>query len=684
MNVGNDIVGSAFAVCFPKVTVKHQAVLGNVSVVCGCHKIANSFFVYRLVNAKLEHKTDRQFLLYLERDILRGFEVFAVESYVILNNRYQGCGNLPGNSLAAVGNAGFNLHEHKQQVAFGGFAAVAVGANDISRIGGSGGYTLCPSAAIASVLGCVPADIVAVIVFVYVCELTVVIRVVEQISCGFDVNADACAHRLDNLIAELGGVFDRTQAGLVVFKIGCKLRAVIEHVVHKNTLYVGNLHIFADIVGKGNVTAGVCVGAFDIGRIILGLKIYIVDNAFEVFDKLVNAARKVICVNVILVCKAIGVIGFYSGLVPIKIAVAVGLIGGGNVNRHIPAVCIFINLPEAFGHTERIEYAQRVLGIADSGTAEREEKHISVVLFFDFTANVRSGKLGKEGYAVDLTAYILTVGNVTCTYVIVFAGCGGRMSVAHKYHNGNTLFALLKTAFDNRAFDRIECLVRLVKSVLNIGCAAVIMTDVDRHIFACAVIYLVGCADSYNVVENIVRIARVGGFTHQKVAAVVICVIAVNRKHYGSRIGTRRTDTPIARIKHYAHAVFGIERQKRFYRGVCRGDKLVEAGSHRKRNVENKNRIGRQIIVTGDGFICRQSRKSYENVALLIELYGIFRKRARIGKYRFIEPDGACVFGACVIYPEVVLPAIHSRAVGGKFYRIALRHGAGKGNCKDD
>ena len=303
-DLGSGIVFVGCTRAVPTVCPEIISVCGLEFAVCRRHNRRNVKLVYFRAQAYLEHKSYRFCILYLKLYIRRVFYAVAFKSNAVGYHRNERGGNLPNNRLVSASDIGMHLHRHIHHIAVLNIALrlteKAIGTVDIYRVFGMLCHSLVPEGMITAVRLCIPAYIVAVVIFVFVVKLLVLPRLRRKKLCFRNVgNAHARSYRTYKFVAQIGRVIHGAQAVTVAVDLRSEHRAVEQGFSEQNALNILDLHIFADPVLEGDIAAEVGIVALEVGGVIARLYDDLINDFVKAVDHFSAVFGGIVFVDVV-------------------------------------------------------------------------------------------------------------------------------------------------------------------------------------------------------------------------------------------------------------------------------------------------------------------------------------------------------------------------------------------------
>ena len=162
---------------------------------------------------------------------------------------------------------------------------IAVGFNHIYSIGVSDvGYAFFIKTKIIAVFVCIPTDIVGIVGWTVIANLSVFVSKTDKCSCYVIIRkTDSLTYRCYHFVTEFGGVIKSSKTSAARYEVGGKVCARIQGVIYQDTFYIGNFHILADFIYESDKSGMVFTVLRNQGRFILRLEI---DIAYDICKSL--------------------------------------------------------------------------------------------------------------------------------------------------------------------------------------------------------------------------------------------------------------------------------------------------------------------------------------------------------------------------------------------------------------
>ena len=603
-----------------------------------------------------KHQTDgRNAVRILNRYLHIGslIHIGALQTDFISNQGNQRCRNAPYNRLHTCGDVGTHLHGHVHHVgifdAAMGFAQEAVGLDLVNRIGRCcGSRIFIPEAGIGAVCLGVPANVVGPVGSRVVLQLTGCKGTGHQSLCSCGVgNTQPGLDRADELVAQSGGVLHRAQTTI---GRGCQLgghhMAVKQGIPQQNALDVLDFHIFADVIGEGNIAGEIGASALQMGGIVTGLENDLIHDRLE----RVAQARA----------------GSSEILIYIRLAGYIGVLGNGNILSAVVAAAAGtldtdsqtaiaqrqIGTPQCIRQISTVRVHNRLSDIVATNIEAQgieQATHISIILLvmrLDLRHCISRSQLRQERIAGSQIAFV-AVTHIGGSNIGIIKCTGGAGTVGHEYQNRHPVIPGLPVVVTDNRVHFLEHLHSFKKARLNICTAAEGLVIVQVSI----------CDRAFHI-----PIHRNTAAIQVQIHTVAAGGIAVNGQNPGDtlRIG-RGTGTACCGIKYHANPVVLVGIQQGLNGRVCRIDQipLRIRVAHRTGQVQHQHRISRNGGVAHHFLVGSQRRQGSQKVLVTVQHGDLAAEGTCILEYGLVSPDAAGVNGGQIVQIKILGPVVH-------------------------
>ena len=720
VGVGIDIAGLR---CAPVIGV--EDILAQMIIMSGdaAHNFLDVVIVEFFIQRHFKDQTDRAFCC---ADDSQGIQIavigIAVQLDLIFHSGDQRGGDCPSQRLISGGDLLADPHGGVHHIAGAdamlvvNFAHITVRLVDMSSACRNSHIdTLIPEAQEITVNIRVPANVVAERSGLGVeSDLAVVICLLDQRLGGACIaDAQTGLDGTDEFIAQLGGVLNA--AALTGNDVLTEGLAGIEAVTQDHALDIGDIHVFADVVNKGNVAVQIMVAGFHQSGGIPGLENDLIHQSLESGRELIVGIGGEELIYVVQIVGFID-ISILSRDIPSvgRITATTSLVGVDQVHLAIP-LHGGPHSPHGLAGGRRIHNAKRFLPPGRFLTVgQGVEQGIGTVMLCHLVLCVSSSQLGHEsnGIAHVLLGVIIagvieaqdtitqrsgnTVGRAGTAVTGKPVGAHGGLTVTHQHHKRHTDSTRLDLTLGDHRVSAQELLHGFVNAVLYEGTGVGI--HAAGHCIAPAVSHTAGHFHTLIRMRPGTALSDSGS----QVRAAGGGISIQRQQHLGDAlVDSSPVTVDITGVQHHTHTVVVVQRQQLrdgliglIHQFVDSAAVVIVVTSHRTGQVQNEHRIRGNGGVTGDRLVGCHYRQGHQEVVHFFRVHGNIRSGIQcciqiiqvmqtlqscrdFSKDRLIRPDHTRVCGGQIVHIKELFPAVESRVI----CHPAIRRNSPGRNC---